>query len=117
MQDLIEPATSLTFTQKEGEVDVTDEQGRKRVFFTDARTPQKPTGENYQEATARWDGTRLVSHGTGLHGGDISRSYDITTDGKQLEESVVLTNAHLGAVTIRYVFDIVPAPAKSSAAK
>ena len=44
LQDLIEPATSLSFVQKEGEVDVTDDQGRKRIYLTDNRHPAKIQG-------------------------------------------------------------------------
>jgi hypothetical protein len=118
MQDLIEPATSLTFTQKNGEVDVTDEAGRKRVFFTDGRTPQPPKDENYLEASARWDGATLTSNETGLHGGKITRVFELTPDGHELSESVSLTNPHLGVVTIRYVYDVsTPTPAKKASAR
>jgi hypothetical protein len=118
MQDLIEPATSVTFTQKNGEVDVTDEAGRKRVFFTDGRTPQPPKDENYLEASARWDGATLTSNETGLHGGKITRVFELTPDGRELSESVSLTNPHLGVVTIRYVYDVsTPTPAKKASAR
>ena len=117
LQDLIEPGTSLTFTQKDGEVDVTDEQGRKRVFFTDSRTPKPPTDENYQESSAKWDEAKLVSQGKGLHGGDITRTYELTPSAKQLEETVGLISPHLGAVSIHYVFDLATTPPTSSATK
>ena len=50
LQDLVEPATSLSFAQKEGEVDVTDDQGRKRIYLTDSRKPQKSKDANYRES-------------------------------------------------------------------
>jgi hypothetical protein len=106
LQDLIEPATSLSFAQKEGEVDVTDDQGRKRVYLTDSRKPQKSKDANYQESAAHWEGARLVSEEKGLHGGRITRTYELTPDGKQLNESVRLDNTHTGLITVRYVFDI-----------
>src|ERR1700720_770832 len=65
LQDLIEPATSLSFVQKEGEVDVTDDQGRKRIYLTDNRHPQKSKDGNYQESSAHWEGARLVSEEKG----------------------------------------------------
>jgi hypothetical protein len=105
LQDLIEPATSLSFTQKEGEVDVTDDQGRKRVYLTDSRKPQKSKDANYQESAAHWEGARLVSEEKGVHGGRITRTYELTPDGKQLSESVRLDNTHTGLITVRYVFD------------
>jgi hypothetical protein len=106
LQDLIEPATSLSFVQKENEVDVTDDQGRKRIYLTDSRHPQKSKDANYQESSAHWDGARLVSEEKGLHGGRITRTYELTPDGKQLNESVRLDNSHTGLITVRYVFDV-----------
>jgi Spy/CpxP family protein refolding chaperone len=106
LQDLIEPATSLTFTQKEGEVDVTDDQGRKRIYLTDSRKPQKSKDESYKESAAHWEGARLVSEEKGTHGGRITRTYELTPGGKQLAESVRLDNTHTGLVTVRYVFDV-----------
>jgi hypothetical protein len=106
LQDLIEPATSLAFTQKEGEVDVTDDQNRKRVYFTDNRKPQKSKDPNYQEAAASWQGARLVAEEKGQHGGRITRTYELTPEGNQLDETVRLDSAHMGLITVRYVFDI-----------
>jgi len=119
LQDLIEPATSLSFAQKEGEVDVTDDQGRKRVYLTDSRKPQKSKDANYQESAAHWEGARLVSEEKGLHGGRITRSYELTPDGKQLNESVRLDNTHTGLITVRYIFDIAASstPAAAPASK
>lgn len=106
LQDLIESATSLTFTQKEGEVDVTDDQNRKRVYFTGDRKPQKSNDANYREAAASWQGARLVAEEKGQHGGRITRSYEITPDGSQLDETVRLDSAHMGLISVRYVFDL-----------
>ncbi len=119
LQDLIEPATSLSFVQKEGEVDVTDDQGRKRIYLTDNRHPQKSKDANYQESSAHWEGARLISEEKGLHGGRITRTYELTPDGKQLDESVRLDNSHTGLLTVRYVFDVTSssAPAIAPAAK
>ena len=119
LQDLIEPATSLSFVQKENEVDVTDDQGRKRIYLTDSRHPQKSKDANYQESSAHWEGARLVSEEKGLHGGRITRTYELTPDGKQLNESVRLDNSHTGLLTVRYVFDVTSSstPAIAPAAK
>ena len=119
LQDLIEPATSLSFVQKEGEVDVTDDQGRKRIYLTDSRKPQKPKDDSYRESAAHWEGARLISEEKGLHGGRITRTYELTPDGKQLDESIRLDNSHTGLLTVRYVFDLTSssAPAVAPAAK
>ncbi len=119
LQDLVEPATSLSFVQKEGEVDVTDDQGRKRIYLTDNRHPQKSKDDSYRESAAHWEGARLVSEEKGLHGGRITRTYELTPDGKQLDESVRLDNTHTGLITVRYVFDLTSSstPALAPAAK
>jgi hypothetical protein len=117
LQDLIEPATSLAFTQKEGEVDVTDDQGRKRIYLTDSRRPQKSKDENYHEAAAHWEGARLIVEEKGPHGGRITRTYELSPDGKQLDESVRLDSAHLGLITVRYVFDVAAGPPIAPTAK
>ncbi len=119
LQDLIEPATSLSFVQKEGEVDVTDDQGRKRIYLTDNRHPQKSKDANYQESAAHWEGARLVSEEKGQRGGRITRTYELTPDGKQLDENVRLDNSHTGLLTVRYVFDVTSSstPAVAPAAK
>jgi hypothetical protein len=119
LQDLVEPATSLSFVQKEGEVDVTDDQGRKRIYLTDARKPQKSNDDSHRESAAHWDGARLISEEKGSHGGRITRTYELTPDGKQLSESVRLDNSHTGLITVRYVFDVTTssAPPIAPAAK
>ena len=113
------PPRRSASSQKEGEVDVTDDQGRKRIYLTDSRKPQKSKDANYQESSAHWDGARLVSEEKGLHGGRITRTYELTPDGKQLNESVRLDNTHTGLITVRYVFDLTSAstPALAPAAK
>ena len=69
--------------------------------------------------SAHWEGARLVSEEKGLHGGRITRTYELTPDGKQLNESVRLDNTHTGLITVRYVFDLTSAstPALAPAAK
>src|SRR6516225_5116703 len=102
LQDLIEPATSLSFVQKENEVDVTDDQGRKRIYLTDNRHPQKSKDDSYRESSAHWQGASLVSEEKGPHGGRITRTYELRPDGKQLSESVRLDNSHTELITVRY---------------
>ena len=46
MQQLLSPAGSMTITQKDAEVDLTDNQNRKVTFFTDGRKLQKSKDPN-----------------------------------------------------------------------
>ena len=116
-QFAIAPANSLTLKQKSAkdpEIDLTDEQNRKRALFTDGRKLQKPDSkdDSYQETAAHWDGSRLVTDEKGPQGGKMSRTFELSYDGAQLYETIRLTmgrsNTPLG---IRYVYDPVSAPA------
>jgi hypothetical protein len=116
MQELINPAESLTLAQKStAEVDLTDDQGRKRVFYTDGRKLQKSKDDKYQELAAHWDGSRLVSEEKGTRGRTITRTFEIAPNGQQLYETVELNNSRSSSpVVIRYVYD--PSPENSAAA-
>jgi hypothetical protein len=132
MQELLNPAGSLTLalkdpgssadakdagTAKEAsapkdsnnqEIDVTDDLGRKRVYYTDGRKVPKPTDEKYQEFDAYWmESYRLVAEYDGSRGARISRSYEPAPGGKQLYETVRLERTRsYGPVEIRYVYDL-----------
>ncbi len=108
MQDLFSPAESLTIAQKDAEVNLTDDQNRKRVFYTDGRKLQKSKDDKYQELAARWEGSRLVSEQSGSRGGKITRSFELAPEGQQMYETVRLDNSRSGSpVVIRYVYDVV----------
>ena len=53
--DVIYPQNSLALAHKDAEIDLTDDQGRKRVYFTDGRKLQKSKDDKYKELAARWD--------------------------------------------------------------
>lgn len=107
MQELFRPADSLTIALKDAEVDLTDDQGRKRVFYTDGRQLQKSRDDNYQEQAAHWEGSRLVSEEKGFRGRKVTRSLELASGGQQLYETLHLDNGRSGSpVTIRYVYDI-----------
>ncbi|MFY9532331.1 MAG: hypothetical protein WBC04_22545 [Candidatus Acidiferrales bacterium] len=108
MQELFDPAESLAIAQKDAEVDLTDDQSRKRVFYTDGRKLQKSKDDKYRELAARWDGSRLVSEQNGSRGGKITRSFELAPEGQQLYETMRLDNSRSGSpVVIRYVYDVV----------
>jgi hypothetical protein len=105
--DLTRPANSLTFALKNPEVDVTDEQFHRLVFFTDGRQLQKPKDNTYQEIAAHWDGDRLVSDEKSPLGGKMSRSFELSQDGKQAFETIDIDRGKSGgSLYIRYVYDI-----------
>jgi hypothetical protein len=107
IQELIRPASSLSFTLKNAEVDVTDDQYRTLVFYTDGRQVQKSTNENHQEIAAHWNASQLVSEEKGPQGGKLSRTFELSRDGRQVYETFSVDRGKSrGALVVRYVFDI-----------
>lgn len=112
-QSAIAPANSLTLRQKSAkdpEVDLTDDQNRKRALFTDGRKLQKPDSkdDSYQEIAAHWDGPRVVTDEKSPHGGKMSRTFELSSDGTQLFETLRLTTGRSNTpLDVRYVYDAV----------
>jgi hypothetical protein len=107
IQELIRPANSLTFVLKNAEVDVTDERYQRVIFFTDGRPLQKSTIENYKEIAAHWDGSRLVSDEKTPQGGKMSRTFELSSDGRQVYETWNIDRGkNRSPLSVRYVFDI-----------
>ena len=107
MHEYIFPASEVTFILKDNEADLTDDTARKRVFFTDGRKLQKSKDDNYREIAAHWEGSRLVAEEKMPGGERVRRVFELSSDGRQLDEEVDLeaTRAR-GAVTLHYVYDI-----------
>ena len=106
MRDLMRPASSLSFSQKDKEFDLTDDQGRKRAFFTDGRKLQKSKDESYEEIAAHGDATRLVSDEKNPRGGKLSRTFELSPDGTQLYETIQMENNRSNSpASFRYVYD------------
>lgn len=107
LEDLIRPPTSLTFLVKNPEIDLTDDHSRKLAFFTDGRQLQKPKDDSYQEIAARWDGKLLVTDEKTPQGAKMSRTFELSADGRQFFETVhVDRGKSKGQLVIRYVFDV-----------
>jgi hypothetical protein len=112
---LIRPASSLSIALKNAEVDVTDEHFNRLVFITDGRQLQKSTNQNYREIAARWDGSRLVSDEKSPQGGKMSRTFELSRDGRQVYETInVDTGKSRRQMNVRYVYDIDSKNAQSS---
>jgi hypothetical protein len=103
----------LTLAQKSAkdpEVDLTDDQNRKRALFTDGRKLQKPDSkdDSYQEIAAHWDGSRVVTDEKSPRGGKMSRTFELSYDGTQLFETLRLTTGRSNTpLDVRYVYDAV----------
>jgi hypothetical protein len=110
--DVIYPQNSFALARKDAEIDLLDDEGRKRVYFTDGRKLQKSKDDKYKELAARWDGGRLVSEEKGPSTIKLSRSFEISPDGQHLYETLAVDlGAVSGFVLLRYIYD----PAKPNA--
>lgn len=106
LEDLIRPPNSLTFALKSPEIDLTDDHYRKLAFFTDGRQLQKPKDDSYQEIAAHWEGKQLVTDEKTPQGAKLSRTFELSPDGRQFFETVhVDRGKSKGLLVIRYVYD------------
>jgi hypothetical protein len=108
MHELLSPPTTMTFTMTGAEVDSMDDRDRKRAFMTDGRKLQKPKDENYQEIAAKWDGHRLVTDEKSPLGGKMSRTFELSPDGRQLYENLHIESSGRNnrSLDVHYVYDI-----------
>jgi hypothetical protein len=114
-QAFIAPSNSLSLEQKDGEVDVTDDQYRKLSIFTDGRKLQKSKDIANQEIAAHWNDKSLVTDEKSPRGGKMSRTFELSPDGTQLYETLHLTvGRDSKSVGIRYVYDQAPQSAADS---
>jgi hypothetical protein len=110
VQSLIDPSIRLHLVQRDPKdplVELTGDQGKKMVFYTDGKLPDKPSDPNMQMIVARWDGNKLVTDEKLEKNGTLTRSYELSEDGLQLFEEVHLVTGKKkeSPVTIRYVYD------------
>jgi hypothetical protein len=107
MHELFAPAKAITLSMTGAEVDLVDDRDRKRAFMTDGRKLKKSKDENYQEIAAKFEGHRLVTDEKNPRGGKMSRTFEISTDGRQLYETLHMTSGRNNTpIVIRYVYDI-----------
>jgi hypothetical protein len=107
MQILLRPARSLKLSMTGAEVDVVDDQESKLAFMTDGRKLQKSKDAGYQEIAAKWEGSRLVSEEKDPRGNKMSRTFELSSDGLQLYETLHMTTGRNNSPrVIRYVYDI-----------
>ena len=106
MREIIRPDYSQTIELKDTEVDSTDEHENKLVFYTDGRKIQKSKDDSLKQVSAQWNGSQLVTDEKGPRGRKMSRTLELSSDGKQLYETWHIENGKSGSViVIRYVYD------------
>lgn len=113
MRELLTPANAITLSMTGAEVDLVDDRDRKRALITDGRKLQKSKDANYQEIPAKWEGNRLATEEKNPRGGKMSRTFELSYDGRQLFETLHMTSGRNNTpLVIRFVYDI-PAETKA----
>ena len=111
---LLQPAQQLTVTQKDPEIDISDDSDRKFFAFTDGRKVEKSKDPSTQQFNAKWDEYRLVMEGKDPRGNKYQRSYEVLEGNQQLRETLFLkVGRNNSEISIRYIYDLVSAPKKS----
>jgi hypothetical protein len=106
MQEVVRPEYSQTIELQDAEVDSTNNHGDKLVFYTDGRKIQKSKDNSVQEISARWNGSQLVTDEKSPHGKKMSRTIELSSDGRQFYETWHIENGRSGSpIVIRYVYD------------
>jgi len=107
MRELVTPARAITLSMTGAEVDLVNDRNRKLAFMTDGRKLQKSKDENYQEIAAKFEGNRLVTDEKNPRGGKMSRTFELSSDGRQLYETLHMTTGRNNSpLVIRFVYDI-----------
>jgi hypothetical protein len=109
--DLVNPARDLQVLQHnpdDPEVDMLDDREHRHIFYTDGRKIEKQKDPSLEEVSAHWDDKRLVTDEKGPHNGKLSRTFEISSDGHQLLETVHVTDSKgNNPITINYVYDAI----------
>jgi len=75
--------------------------------MTDGRKLQKSKDDNYQEIAAKFDGNRLVTEEKSPRGDKMSRTFELSEDGRQLYETLHMTIGRNNTpLVVRYVYDL-----------
>jgi hypothetical protein len=109
--DLVNPAREiqvLRHNEGDPEVEMIDDRDRRYIFYTDGRKIEKQKEPGLQQISARWDGNRLITDETAAHNGKLSRTFEVSSDGHQLLESIRVTDSKGNhPMTINYTYDAI----------
>jgi hypothetical protein len=109
MHELLSPPEKMTLSMTGAEVDLLDDRDRKRAFMTDGRKLQKSKDDSYREIAAKWDGNKLATEEKDPRGNKMSRTFELSYDGRQLYEMLHMTSERSNTPrVIRFVYDIPP---------
>jgi hypothetical protein len=109
MADFVNPPREIKFSQQlenDPEVLMADDRDHRTEFFTDGRKLETEKNSDTKQVAARWDDKKLVTDEKGAHGGKVARTFELSSDGKQLIETVHVTDSKGNhPVNVQYVYD------------
>jgi hypothetical protein len=109
MGDFVNPPREIKLSQKfdsDPEVTMNDDREHRTTFYTDGRKIDKQKDPDNKEVSARWDDKRLVTDEKGSHNGKVTRTFELSPDGKQLFESIHITDSKGNhPINVQYVYD------------
>jgi hypothetical protein len=109
MGDLVNPPREMRLSQKfdnDPEVLLADDREHRTSFFTDGRKIEKSKDYDSKQVAAHWDDKKLITDEKGAHGGKVTRTFELSSDGKQLIETVHVTDSKGNhPVNVQYVYD------------
>jgi hypothetical protein len=109
--------SQLTIAQTETSVKVTGASGRVVAAYPAEQPTSKPSsnsnngeGEHgerqYTPPVAKWQGSQLVTSNEGPRGGSMNRTYELSSDGKQLIVTSKMQTPRMDQpISIRFVYD------------
>jgi hypothetical protein len=107
LQPLLRRSDSLTIDVKNPEVVVTDDEFHTLTLFTDGRQLPKQTDQDHLQVLAHWSGPQLVSDEKSPLGGDMSRTFELSSDGRELHETLHIdTGKSKTPITIRLIYAV-----------
>jgi hypothetical protein len=106
MGQVVRAELSQTIELKDAEVDSTDDHANKLVLYTDGRKIQKSKDNSLKQISAHWNASQLVTDEKGPQGRKMSRTLELSSDGRQFYETWHIENGRSGSpIVIRYVYD------------
>jgi hypothetical protein len=103
------PADILNFTWKDSEIDLKDDVGRERTYFTDDRRVAKAENQKPDEAKqfdAYWEGLKLTAKEDLPHSVRVTREFEPQPGGRVLYENVTIeTNHSNGYVELKLAYN------------
>jgi hypothetical protein len=98
----------LRHSETDPEVEMIDDRDHRHIFYTDGRKIEKQKDPSYEQVSARWDGNKLITDEKAPHNGKMTRTFEVSSDGRQLLEAVRVADSKGNhPLTVNYVYDAI----------